>query len=121
MNDGLKYSFTNNIDLNFQSWVAMYVDARVTVQKLDAKQRGWWKKWMTIHADVARFGHVGKKIVALGMISLISLNMVTDVPKIVITQTEGFALIFKQLIPLLTALQDFESKSNSSFFTIYSK
>jgi hypothetical protein len=90
-------------------WTAMYVDARVTLQKLDAKQPNWWKRWMAVQPKTSNFGRVGKKIVALGMISLISLNMVVDVPKSVASQTEGFVLVFKQLIPLLTSLQDFES------------
>ena len=89
----------------------MFIDARVTLKKLDAKQPNWWKKWMTVQPNaITKFGCAGKKILALGMISLISLNLVVDVPKSVVTQTEGFALIFKQLIPILTALQDFESK-----------
>jgi methionine aminopeptidase len=99
----------------FQIWTAMYVDARVTLQKLDAKQPNWWKRWMAVQPKTSNFGRVGKKIVALGMISLISLNMVVDVPKSVASQTEGFVLVFKQLIPLLTSLQDFESTSKSYF------
>lgn len=96
----------------------MYIDARVTLQKLDAKQPNWWKRWTTIQPKSTGFGRVGKKIVTLGMISLISLNLVVDVPKTVVTQTDGFVAVFKQLIPLLTALQEFASTSdeNISFY-----